>query len=137
MTEAPTTLVDTNVVLDVVTADPVWGARSAVRLAQAVDEGPLVIDPIVYAEVAVGYERIEDLDDALSPDIFIREPIPWEAAFLAGRAHRAYRARGGRRERTLPDFLIGAHAAVRGYRLLTRDSTRYRTAFPRLDVIVP
>lgn len=137
MTEAPTTLVDTDVVLDVLTADPVWGARSAARLAQAVDEGPLVIDPIVYAEVAVGYERIEDLDDALSPDIFIREPIPWEAAFLAGRVHRAYRARGGRRDRTLPDFLIGAHAAVRGYRLLTRDSTRYRTAFPRLDVTVP
>ncbi len=137
MTDVPTVLVDTNVLLDVLTADPRWGEWSATRLEEALDQGRLVIDPVIYAEASARYERIEDLDDALPPDVFDREPIPWEAAFLAGRAHRAYRARGGRRDRTLPDFFIGAHAAVRGYRLLTRDATRYRTAFPKLELIAP
>lgn len=114
-----------------------WGRWSATRLAEALDGGRLVIDPVIYAEASVRYERIEDLDDALPPDVFSREPIPWEAAFLAGRAHRSYRARGGRRERTLPDFLVGAHAAVRRYRLLTRDAARYRMVFPTVELICP
>lgn len=126
------TLVDTNVLLDIVTEDPTWATWSGEALADAADSGILVLSPIVYAELGARFSRIEDLDEAVSD--FVREPLPWDAAFLAGRAHAQYRLRGGTRERTLPDYLIGAHAAVRGYRLLTRDATRYRTAFPRLTI---
>lgn len=131
------TLIDTNVLLDVLTDDPVWFAWSSNALTEALDAGVVVLSPVVYAELAGRFERIEDLEDAVPPPQFSREDPPWEAAFLAGRAHVAYRHRGGSRQRTLPDFLIGAHAAVRGYRLLTRDARRYRTAYPRLRVIAP
>jgi predicted nucleic acid-binding protein len=95
------------------------------------------VNPIVYAEVSVRFERIEELEEALPRDRFAREALPWEAAFLAGKCFVAYRRRGGERRSPLPDFYIGAHAAVAGMRLLTRDAARYRTYFPRLDVIAP
>lgn len=133
----PVTLVDSNVMLDVLTADPAWAQWSEGALAQARDDGPLVINPIVYAEVSVGFERIEDLDDALPFNDFEREPLPYQAGFLAGKAFLTYRRKGGERRSPLPDFYIGAHAAVRRYRLLTRDVTRYRTYFPSVELIAP
>jgi len=105
--------------------------------ARALDDGPLVINPIVYAEVSAGFDRIEDLDDAVPADDFRREALPYQAGFLAGKAFLAYRRRGGQKRSSLPDFYIGAHAAVRGYRLLTRDVARYRTYFPTVTLIAP
>ena len=130
-------LVDSNVLLDVATNDPVWGAWSAEALARAADESVLVINPIVFAQVSVGFDRVEDLENALPPELYRRDPLPYEAAFLAGKSFLAYRRRGGRRVTPLPDFYIGAHAAVAGHQLLTRDARRYRTYFPRLVVIAP
>jgi predicted nucleic acid-binding protein len=131
-------LVDTNVILDISTNDERWFDWSASALERAGDESSLVINPIIYAEVSIAYKRIEDLDLALPPGTFRREALPCEAAFLAGKAFLKYRQRGGRSKlRPLPDFYIGAHAAVAGYRLLTRDAARYRTYFPGLDLIAP
>lgn len=131
-------LVDTNVILDISTNDERWFDWSAGALERAGDESSLVINPIIYAEVSIAYRRIEDLELALPPGAFRREPLPYEAAFLAGKAFLRYKQRGGRSKlRPLPDFYIGAHAAVAGYRLLTRDPERYRTYFPGLDVIAP
>ncbi|HET8662000.1 MAG TPA: type II toxin-antitoxin system VapC family toxin [Micromonosporaceae bacterium] len=132
-----TTLVDSNVLLDVATADPQWSQWSAVALAAAANEGHLVINAIIYAEVSVGFSTVEELDDALPPEVFIRAPLPYEAGFLAGKAFLAYRRRGGAKTAPLPDFYVGAHAAVAGHRLLTRDARRYRTYFPTLDLIAP
>ena len=131
------TLVDSNVILDVVTDDQEWGDWSAAMLAQAAQEGRLLINPIIYAEVACRFTRIEDLDEVLPAEYFTREPLPWAAGFLAARAFLAYRRRGGARPTPLPDFFIGAHAAIKGYTLLTRDRRRYRTYFPKLRVIEP
>ena len=128
--ERPVTLVDSSVVLDIVTEDPTWAEWSAEALAQARDDGMLVINPIVYAEVSTGFDRIEDLDDAVPADDFRREALPYEAAFVAGKAFLAYRRRGGQKRSPLPDFYIGAHAAVRRYRLLTRDSDPIPHLFP-------
>ena len=129
--------VDSNVLLDVLTEDPVWYAWSSAALAAAADESGLAVNPLVYAEVSIGFERIEELDEALPPDTFLRLPLPWAAAFLAGKCFLAYRRAGGERRSPMPDFYIGAHAAVVGMRLLTRDPTRYRTYLPRLDLIAP
>lgn len=131
------TLIDSNVLLDVFTQDPVWSAWSEAALADAANGGPLIINPLVYAEVSCGFARIEQLDDALPTSDFIREQLPYEAGFLAGKAFLRYRGRGGGRRSPLPDFYIGAHAAVRGFSLLTRDGARYRTYFPRLELIAP
>ena len=133
----PGTLVDSSVLLDVSTQDPVWYDWSAAALADAVRTGPVLVNPIIYAEVSVGYDRIEDLDDALPAEIFRREPLPFVAGFLAGKAYRDYRRRGGARTSPLPDFFIGAHAAVGEFLLLTRDAGRYRTYFPTVRVISP
>jgi predicted nucleic acid-binding protein len=130
-------LVDSNVVLDVLTEDPRWFAWSAEALARCADQSGLVINPIVYAEVSVGFDRIEDVEAALPADVFVRSPLPWDAAFLAGRCFRSYRRRGGEKRSPLPDFYIGAHAAVSGLSLLTRDPARYRTYFPKLALIAP
>jgi predicted nucleic acid-binding protein len=131
-------LVDTNVILDISTNDERWFDWSAGALERVGDESSLVINPIIYAEVSIAYRRIEDLDLALPPGTFRREALPYEAAFLAGKAFLKYKQRGGRSKlRPLPDFYIGAHAAVAGYRLLTRDAARYRTYFPGLDLIAP
>jgi hypothetical protein len=130
-------LVDSNVILDVATEDPTWGEWSARALAQAADQSILVINPIVFAEVSVGFDRVEDLEQALPAELYRRDPLPYEAAFLAGKSFLAYRRRGGRHAAPLPDFYIGAHAAVAGHQLLTRDASRYRTYFPRLSLIAP
>lgn len=131
------TLVDSCVLLDLMTDDPTWANWSEVELAKAQDEGQVVINPIVYAEVSVAYAAIEELDEALPAEVFAREPLPYEAGFLAGKAFLRYRRRGGQKAAPLPDFYIGAHAAVRGYRLLTRDATRYRTYFPTVRLVCP
>ena len=130
-------LVDSNVLLDVATDDPHWGNWSADTLAAVAERYPLVINPIVYAEVSIGYTTIEDLDRALPLSIYRREALPWEAGFLAGKCFLLYRRPGGERRAPLPDFYIGAHAAVRGLALLTRDAPRYRTYFPRLPIVAP
>jgi hypothetical protein len=131
------TLVDSNVILDVVTDDAEWLDWSASALARQANEGPLVVNPVVYAEVAARFERIEDLEAALPEDYYQRQALPWEAAFLAGRSFVRYRRRGGQRRSSLPDFYIGAHATVAGLTLLTRDASRYRTYFPKLRIIAP
>jgi predicted nucleic acid-binding protein len=131
------TLVDSNVLLDILTDDPAWAPWSGDALAEALDSGRVVMNAIVYAEVSVGFERIEDLDDALPSTQFVREPLPYAAGFLVGKAFLPYRRGGGSRPTPLPDFYIGAHAAVAGYRLLTRDAQRYRTYFAGLDILAP
>jgi predicted nucleic acid-binding protein len=130
-------LVDSNVILDVMTEDPIWMDWSSKALSKAADEGRLVINPVIYAEVSVRYTRIEALELAFASGLFDREPLPFEAAFLAGKVFLNYRHRGGTQPSTLPDFFIGAHAAVAGYGLLTRDSRRFRTYFPKLSIIGP
>lgn len=128
-------LLDSNVVIDVLERDGDWYSHSLEALAEHGSHHRLAINPIVYAEVSVGFARVEELDAAL--DGFARLDLPWPAAFLAGKAFVAYRRRGGRRRSPLPDFYIGAHAAVAGLPLLTRDPQRYRTYFPRLELIAP
>ena len=130
-------LVDSNVLLDVLTDDPRWGSWSSEVLARCGDDAALAINPIIYAEVSIRFDRIEDLEEALPERDFQRLPLPWEAAFLAGKSFVRYRRRGGPRRAPLPDFYIGAHAAVADLTLLTRDAARYRTYFPRLRVIAP
>ncbi len=130
-------LVDSNVLLDVATDDPAWAAWSAATLKKAADEAVLVINPLVYAEVSVGFDTIEELEVALPGDLYRREDLPYEAAFLAGKAFLRYRQSGGAKHSPLPDFYIGAHAAVAGYRLLTRDAARYRTYYPTVELIAP
>jgi predicted nucleic acid-binding protein len=132
-----TVLVDSNVLLDVLTEDADWYAWSSAALAAAADEGSLAINPLIYAEVSIGFERVEELDGALPPQMFLRLPLPWEAAFLAGKCFLSYRRAGGIRRSPLPDFYIGAHAAVGRMPLLTRDPARYRTYLPTLDLIAP
>jgi predicted nucleic acid-binding protein len=97
----------------------------------------LIINPVIYAEVSVGFDRIEDVDDALPASYYRRLPLPFEAAFLAGQCFVKYRRRGGDRRSPLPDFYIGAHAAIAGFTLLTRDARRYKTYFPSLRIIAP
>ena len=130
-------LVDSNVLLDVLTEDPTWYGWSSAALEQYANDRALYINPIIYAEVSIGFDKIEDLEAALPEDIFRRLHLPLEAAFLAGKAFLQYRKQGGTRSSTLPDFFIGAHAAVSGLRLLTRDDKRYRRYFPKVDLIVP
>jgi len=133
----PTTLVDSCVLLDLMTDDPTWADWSESELARVQDEGPVVINPLVYAEVSVAFSAIEELDEVLPVEAFGREPLPYEAGFLAGKAFLQYRRLGGQKTAPLPDFYIGAHAAVRGHRLLTRDAARYRTYFPTVSLICP
>jgi predicted nucleic acid-binding protein len=123
------------VILDVFTEDSSWCAWSSAALADAAETTRLVVNPIIYAEVSIRSRRIEDLDAALPDDRFIREPIPFEAAFLAGKVFLKYRRRGGSRRSPLPDFFVGAHAAVAGYRLLTQDARRFRAYFPTIELI--
>lgn len=132
-----TVLVDSNVILDVATADPRWYRWSSEALSRCGDEYVLAIDPIIYAEVSVRFSTIEELEESLPPEYFRREPLPWEAAFLAAKCFVAYKKRGGARTAPLPDFYIGAHAAVSGMHLLTRDPVRFRTYFPHLRLIAP
>ena len=132
-----TVLVDTNVIIDFLDQQGEWADWSATMLAAAAEKSTLVINPIIYAEVSVEYDDIDDVEDALPSDYFVRAQLPWEAAFLAGKCFERYRRRGGARRSPLPDFYIGAHAAVTGMTLLTRDAGRYRSYFPKLRIISP
>jgi predicted nucleic acid-binding protein len=129
-------LVDSNVILDIFTLNPVWERWSFGALVDVSASARAIINPVIYAEISARFSRIEDLDASL-PRFIEREPLPYVAAFLAGKAYAEYRKRGGTKSSPLPDFFIGAHAAVAGYRLLTRDVARYRTYFPKLELIAP
>jgi predicted nucleic acid-binding protein len=130
-------LVDTNVILDVIEDDPNWAEWSQAQLDAAAARYTLLINPVIYAELSIAYRRIEELEDMLKRAGFRVEPIPLEALFLAGKVFQKYRRKGGVKQGVLPDFFIGAHAAVSGVPLLTRDTRRYRTYFPRLQLISP
>jgi predicted nucleic acid-binding protein len=131
------TLVDSNVLLDILDEDDEWMAWSASMLADAAKQGPVVVNQLILAEASVTFDTIEEVDEALPTPYFVRESLPWEAAFLAGKAFAAYRRRGGTKRSPVADFYIGAHAAVAGYTLLTRDPARYRAYFPKLRIIAP
>lgn len=131
------TLVDSNVLLDILTEDLEWFAWSADALERQAEHSVLVINPLIYAEVSVRFRRIEELDEALPPSTFRRDDLPWPAAFLAGKCFVEYRHAGGARRSPLPDFYIGAHAAVSGMTLLTRDASRYRSYFPTVGLVSP
>jgi len=133
----PGTLVDSNVLLDVLTEDETWFEWSSNALADAAEVGPLFINPIIYAEVSVRFSRIEDLDVALPESDYRRLPLPWASAFLAGKVFLEYRRNKGTKSTTLPDFFIGAHAAVAQLELLSRDTARYRTYFPTVQLRGP
>lgn len=130
-------LVDSNVIIDILDADPSWAAWSLDRLRRARRQGSAVINPLIYAEVAGAFPSQREAARALSGAIYRRESLPWDAAYNAGRAFRAYRHGGGSKRSPLPDFYIGAHADVRGYTLLTRDPARYRSYFPTVEIIAP
>lgn len=130
------TLVDTNVLIDVAYRDPHWMQWSKMAMAQRVAEG-LVINPVIFAEFSYHFDSADSAEAALDIDGLNREHLPWESAYLAGRAFRLYRRRGGARQGTLPDFFIGAHAAVRGYSVLTRDPFGFREYFPALSIVAP
>jgi predicted nucleic acid-binding protein len=123
--------------IDIVVDDPIWAPWSEEALIEALDDGPAFVDQIVFAEVSIGYTTAEACRQALAVRGLELIPIPWSAAFLAGRAFAEYRQRGGRKHAPLPDFFIGAHAAVAGLRLLTRDASRYGTYFPTVELIAP
>lgn len=135
------TLVDSNVLIDVLANDPQWADWSIEQLDKLGQQAALVINPLILAELSPRFERAAELEAALADLPLKREPLPWDAAFLAGQAFRAYRTapgdKGGRARSPLPDFYIGAHALVNGLRLLTRDAKRYRTYYPKLDIISP
>lgn len=130
-------LVDTNVLLDILSEDLTWADRSGAALSEQISLGEAVINQIVYAELAGAFRRLQELDDWLDGLGIFRLELTWEAAFLAGSAYREYRRQGGPRTSLLADFFIGAHAAVAGYPVLTRDTRRYRTYFPRVQIIEP
>jgi hypothetical protein len=131
------TLVDSNVIIDYLDPDSEWADWSASMLSAAADHGAVAINPIIYAEVSATYSSMEDVETALPQAYFVRAALPWQAAFLAGRSYREYRRRGGTKRSPLPDFYIGAHAAVMGMTLLTRDARRYRKYFPKLKIVAP
>lgn len=130
-------LVDTDVIVDILSRDAEWFEWSADTLARSAAEGPLAISPIIYAELSVGFRRIEDLDAALPEPDWRRLPLPWSAGFLAGQCFGEYRRRGGTRPRPLPHFYIGAHAAVDDLVVITRAAARFRTYFPRVPLVAP
>lgn len=131
------TLVDSNVLLDIMTEDPVWQEWSITALSEAAETGPLYINPIIYSEVSIRFSTIEALEEALPHQDYRRESIPWAAAFLAGKVFLNYRRGRGKKTTTLPDFFIGAHAAIAERQLLTRDVSRYRTYFPTVPLLAP
>jgi len=131
------TLVDTNVLLDIFTDDPNWADWSIGRLDAAALKGPLVINDVVYAELSVRFATIEAVEAVLDESGIAMATIPRAALFLAGKAFQRYRSGGGARTAVLPDFLVGAHAAVSGFTLVSRDARRYRTYFPTIDLVAP
>jgi predicted nucleic acid-binding protein len=130
-------LIDTNVLVDLLTDDPVWAEWSTDAFSACMDHARVVIDTTVYAELAVRYDTVEELEQMVDSAGLEREHVPWSAAYLAGKAFAQYRRSGGRRRSPLPDFYIGAHAAVAGMSLLTRDASRYRIYFPTVELIAP
>ncbi len=130
-------LVDTNVLIDVATEDPKWFDWSRGQLRKVAHSGAIAINPVIYAEFSIQYDSIEAVEHALSGFKLNRLALPWEAAFLAGKVYKRYRARGGVKTSPLPDFFIGAHAAISGLALVTRDARRYREYFPKLKLIAP
>jgi predicted nucleic acid-binding protein len=132
-----TTLVDTNVLLDIATNDPKWMSWSLHQLDSAAVRGPVLINAVVYAELSIGYARIEEVDQVIVDAGLEFAEIPRAALFLAGKVFQRYRAKGGTRTGVLPDFFIGAHAAIAGFPLLTRDARRYRTYFSGIALIAP
>jgi predicted nucleic acid-binding protein len=130
-------MLDTNVLLDILTADPKWLSWSTEQFRLAVALGPILINPIIYAELAAGFDSRADLDHWLRPTLFKRLPLPYEAGFHASQAFVAYRKSSGAKTSPLPDFYIGAHADHAGLTLVTRDTARYRTYFPKLKLITP
>jgi hypothetical protein len=131
------TLVDSNVLIDVWSADPAWADWSANAIALARLAGAIVINPLIFAEVCVSFATAEEAEGAMSEHLFRRDDLPWEAAFIAASAFAQYRSAGGNKRSPLPDFYIGAHAEVGALRLLTRDTGRYRSYFPRVELITP
>ena len=131
------TLVDTNVLLDLVTDDPQWADWSVRQLDAASLRGDLIINDVIYSELSVRFATIEAVDAVLKDAGLIMASMPRPALFLAGKAFQRYRATGGTRTGVLPDFFIGAHASVSGLRLLTRDARRYHGYFPRIELIIP
>jgi predicted nucleic acid-binding protein len=129
-------LIDSNIIIDVM-EDGLWSAWSERQILAAVGEGDLIINQIVLAETATYFEANANLDRNLAALRLTKEDLPWRAAIDAGLAHAQYRKNGGERDRVLADFLIGAHARLKGYRLLTRDAGRYRRYFPTLDIVAP
>lgn len=130
-------LVDTNVLIDVAIDDPAWAGWAGAQLAAARDSDRLALNAVVYAELSVHFATVEALESVLAPFRFERLHLPWEAAFLAAKAFKRYRQGGGAKAAPLPDFFIGAHAAVAGLPLLTRDPRRYRRYFPKVRLICP
>ena len=130
-------LVDSNILLDIATNDPKWAAWSSQALAVCAEHSALIINPIIYAEASIGFKTIEALNAALPSGIYERAQLPCEAGFLAGKCFLDYRKRGGQPTTAMPDFYIGAHATVDQLALLTRDDARYRTCFPKIEVLAP
>lgn len=133
----PLTLIDSNVLFDYFSEDDEWFDWSAAMITQAAESGGVAINSVIYAEVSVRFDQMDELDLVLPDDYFLRMSMPWEAAFLAGKCFERYRKAGGVRRSPLPDFFIGAHAAVADMTLLTRDPKRYRAYFPKLRLICP
>ena len=131
------TLVDTNILLDLLTSDPVWADWSLERLNVAGVGGPLLINDIIYAELSSRFDAMETLNEFVSATKLELEPMPKAALFLAAKAFRVYKSRGGRREGVLSDFFIGAQASVLDLPILTRDTRRYRSYFPSVRLISP
>lgn len=130
-------LVDSCVILDIITEDPEWMEWSSEALEKYANRNQLIINPIIYAEISIGFQKIEEIENALSPELFKRTPIPWEASFLAGKAFVKYRKSGGHRSLPLPDFFIGAHAVIENWQLLTRDTKRFTYYYPKIKLIAP
>ena len=130
-------LVDSNIILDIFTEDPVWFDWSSQQLAYYIEHTTLVINPIIYAEISMRFSKIEDLEESLPDNYIARAHLPVEAAFLAGKIFLQYKKNSGNKQSTLPDFFIGAHASVKNMLLLTRDAGHYRTYFPKLSLITP
>lgn len=130
-------LVDSCVILDIVTEDPKWYSWSAEKLEEYSQKHELVINPIIYSEISIGFQKIEEVEEALPATIFKRVNLPWEACFLAGKCFYRYKKLGGHKTLPLPDFFIGAHAAIENYLLLTRDAKRFRHYYPKLHLVCP
>ena len=130
-------LVDSNILLDILTIDPKWYDWSASKLSLMAESHELIINDIIYTEISIGFERIEDLEETFSGDFFKIMPMPKEALFLAGKAFLQYKSNNGTKNSVLQDLFIGAHASVLGIPLITRDTSRYKTYFPKLPLITP